>query len=134
MAVETKTVVFNLKDPLLSVLGEEMKDTSEVDKSKLATYTKAQMVNLPSYSIGIGLISLINNKKNCKDLEEMSKMSRMIVKIRNKMVTAHGEWTITKDELLDIEDVFKSAPPAELSIHIHGQIYNKIQDLIRQLV
>ena len=134
MSTEAKTVIFKLKDPLLSVLGEEMKDSSEVERSKLATYTKAQMVNLPSYNSGIGRISLINNKKNCKDLEEMAKMSRMIVKIRNKMTTAHGEWTITKDELLDIEDVFKSAPPAELSVQIHGQIYNKIQDLLRQLV
>lgn len=134
MSIQAKTISLILKEPIISAMGEEMKDSSEIDRTKLATYTKEQMAALPSYTIGAGLVALINGKKNCKDLEEMAKMSRMIVRIRNKMLTANGEWKISKDELLDIENIFKSAPLAELNIQIHGQIYNKIQDLLRQSV
>jgi len=134
MSGEPKMTTLNLKDPLLTAMGEEMKDSSDIDRTKLASYTKEQMIKLPSFNVGNGLVALINGKKNCKDVEEMAKMSRIIVKIRNKMLTANGEWKVTKDELLDIENIFKSAPPAELNVQIHGQIYNKIQDLLREAV
>lgn len=129
-----QTVVLKLKDPLLSVTGEHMKDSSDVDRASLVNFTKKDHAALPDFTLGTGLLSLINGKKNCKDLEEMAKMQRLLVKIRNKMLTDKGEWKISKDELLEIEGIFKSAPVEELNIGIHGQMYSTIQDLLRTTV
>lgn len=131
MSTEQK-VVLKLKDPLLTPSGENMKDTSDVDRMKIATLTKEDLTSLPNFTMGSALLALINGKKNCKDLEEMATMQRLLVKIRNKMLTDKGEWGITKDELVEIEGVFKSAPIAELNIGIHGQMLGTIQDLLRK--
>jgi len=134
MSSDTKMVTLNLKAPLLTPVGDDMKDSSGIDRAKLAAYTTDDHKKLPPFTIGTGLIALINGKKNCKDLEEMGKMSRLITTLRTKLDVNVGKWKISKEELLELETVFKTAPIAELNIQVHGQIYEKIQDLLRQSV
>jgi hypothetical protein len=130
---DTKTVILSLKDSLTNADGTKVKDTSDITQQQLQTLKKEDFEKLPNLSLGTALLVLINNKKNCKDLEEMSKMQRLLTAIRTKLNTGVGVWNIEKDSLLEIEQVFKTAPIEELNVNLHGQIYSKIQDLIRQL-
>jgi hypothetical protein len=60
----------------------------------------------------------------------MAKLQRLIVKIRNKLQSGKGEWMIEKQELLDLKEVFDKIDPKDMQTSLHGQIYNKIQDLL----
>ena len=129
---DTKTVKFSLKDPLINADGTHIKDTSALSQTDLQNLKKEDYQKQPPLSTGQALLGLINNKRNCKDLEEMGKMQRLLTTIRTKLHTGNGAWNVNKEELLEVENVFKTAPIAELSVNLHGQIYQKIQDLLRQ--
>jgi len=135
MSVE-KTTILNLKDPVTNPDGSNLKDASKETRSQeeLAKLTVAQVIaSYPDFTLGQAIIGLINAKSNSANIEEISKLSRLLSKIRNKMLTNKGEWKIEKQELLDLQEIFTKADPKTLNVNLHGQIYNKIQDLLIQV-
>lgn len=132
MTTNENTVILNLKDPITNVDGSPAKDGSNETRSQeeLAKLNQKQILaSWPDLTIGQTLLGLINSKKP-ETVEEMSKYSVLLAKIQNKMQTAKGEWHIEKQELLGLQDVFKKADPKTLNVNLHGQVYNKIQDLL----
>jgi len=131
-----KTTILNLKEPLTNPDGSNLKDGGKETRSQeeLAKLTPAQVIAAyPDFTLGQGIIGLINAKSNSANIEEISKLSRLLSKIRNKMLTDKGEWKVEKQELLDLQEIFNKADPKTLNVNIHGQIYNKIQDLLIQV-
>lgn len=133
MSDSDKKIVLKLKTELLNVDGSTAKDPSKDN------HTKSQLVNLPPselskdwppLTLGILLIGLINNRDNIENVEEIAKLSNIIVKIRNKMLTDKGEWIMEKQELLDLADAFKKGNMKKMNVYLHGQAYNIIQDLL----
>ena len=125
-------VILKLKDPITNIDGSPAKDGSKENRPQevLNKLTNSQILaSWPALTIGQALMGLINSKKP-ETVEEMSKYSVLLTKIQNKMLTAKGEWHTEKQELLDLQDVFKKADPKTLNVNLHGQIYNKIQDLL----
>ena len=131
---DEKTVVLKLKDNIINPDGTAAKDASSQDLSQqeLLTIKPSQMQNWPNLTIGEILIRLINNRKP-ENIEDMSKLQRLLVKIRNKIQTGKGEWNIEKQELLDLQEVFSKSDPKTFNVNLHGQVYNKLQDLLVQL-
>lgn len=128
-----KKIILKLKQTIINPDGTHAKDGSKENRSQeeLTKLTQSQILDSwPDLTIGQTLIALINKKNNLENVEEMSKLSYLLAKIRNKMLTDKGEWEIEKQELLDLQDVFKKTDPKTLNVNIHGQIYNKIQDLL----
>jgi len=132
MSTQT-TAILKLKDIVTNPDGTPLKDASKETRSQevLSKLTRKQILDsYPDFTIGIALIGLINNKTNVKDMMQAAKLERLSCKIRNKMLPANGEWKIDKQELLDLVEVFNTADTTTISINIHGQIYNKLQDLL----
>ena len=130
---QVQTIKLLLKEPLINADGTPTKDTSKISPQAAQMLTPEAFEKLPNFSFGEALLALINNKKNCKDLEEMAKMQRLLVSLRNKLETNKGEWSLTKDDLIELENLFKTTPINELNVTLHGQMYNKIKDLLRQV-
>jgi len=133
---EEKTVILNLKDTLTNPDGTSAKDGSKETRSQeeLSKLTQTELLkSWPDLTIGQILLALINGKKNLENMEEVSKLSRLLAKIRNKMLTDKGKWNIEKQELLDLQEVFNKSDPKTLNVNLHGQVYNKIQDLLVQV-
>ena len=131
-----KTTTLKLKDPLINPDGTNLKDASKENRSQeelLKLKPSEITASYPDFTVGQALVTLINNKNNAENIEEIAKLSRLIVKIRNKMLTGKGEWHIEKQELLDLEEIFKKVDPKTLNINLHGQVYNKIKDLLLQV-
>ena len=128
-----KTASFLLNNPVLNADGTITKDGSKETRSQeeLQKLSQADVIKgWPPLTKGQIILALINNKSNCENLEEMAKLQRLLVKIRNKSLTERGEWKMNKDQLLDVKAVFDKTPMDQLNINLHGQIYNEIQDLI----
>ncbi len=125
--------VLKLKEGVTNPDGSPAKDGSKQDISQqeLLIIKPSEMKHWPILTIGEILIRLINSRKP-ETIDDMSKLQRLLVKIRNKMLTAKGEWNIEKQELLDLEDVFQKSDPTKLNVNLHGQVYNKIKDLLIQ--
>ena len=131
-----KTVTLKLKEPIINPDGSVLKDMSKEDRSQeiLSKLTPKQIMDYyPPFTTGAALFGLINKKANMTDMEEISKLSHLLTKIRNKLETAKGEWNMEKKDLLDIKEVFDKADPKTLNVNVHGQIYNRIQDLLIQI-
>lgn len=132
---DEKTVTLSLKDSLTNPDGTPAKDGSKEirPQAELVKLSQTQILaSWPDLTLGQTLIALINNRKP-ENIEEMSKLQRILVKIRNKMQTAKGEWRIEKQELLDLQEVFTKSDPTTLNVNLHGQVYNKLQDLLVQV-
>lgn len=132
---DEKTVTLQLKDSLTNPDGSPAKDGSKETRTQeqLVKLSQTQILaSWPDLTMGQTLIALINNRKP-ENIEEMSKLQRILVKIRNKMQTAKGEWKIDKQELLDLQEVFTKSDPTTLNVNLHGQVYNKLQDLLVQV-
>lgn len=130
-----KTVVLKLHDVIINPDGTHLKDASKETRSQeeLVKLTPEQIVSsYPDFTVGMTLIGLINAKQNVKSVEEMSKLSTLLTKLRNKTLTNKGEWHVEKNELLELQTIFTNADPKTLSVNVHGQVYNKIQDLLIQ--
>jgi len=130
---QTTTAILKLKDVITNPDGTTLKDGSKENRSQveLAKLTaKEILASYPDFTIGKALIGLISNKKNVKDIMEAAKLERLSVKIRNKMLTDKGEWQVDKQELLDLKEIFDKTEPATINVNLHGQIYNKLQDLL----
>ena len=84
----------------------------------------------PPLTKGTALLALINNKKDCKDIEEMGELQRLLVKIRTKTKLDTGKWNINKEELLALKKIFDNYDPKQLHPNLHGQLYNEITDLL----
>ncbi len=128
-----KTASFLLNNPVLNADGTITKDGSKETRSQEELQKLSQVDVIkgwPPLTKGQVLLGLINSKSNCENLEEMAKLQRLLVKIRNKSLTERGEWKANKEELLDVKAVFDKTPMDQLNINLHGQIYNEIQDLI----
>ena len=125
--------VLKLKEGVTNPDGTPAKDASKEDISQqeLMTIKPSEMKNWPILTIGQTLINLINTRRP-ETIDDMSKLQRLLVKIRNKMLTAKGEWQIEKQELIDLEEVFQKSDPKTLNVNLHGQVYNKIKDLLIQ--
>jgi len=126
--------VLKLKEGVTNPDGTPAKDGTKDDRpQEVITKLKPSqiMASWPPLTIGQTLIGLINSRKP-ETIDDMSKMQRLLVKIRNKMLTAKGEWNIEKQELLDLEEVFQKSDPKTLNVNLHGQVYNKIKDLLIQ--
>jgi len=127
-----KTAILNLKDVILNPDGTNLKDGSKEDRSPedLKKLTPAQVLApYPDFTVGAALIGLINTRKP-ENVEEMSKLSRLLGKVRTKMLTDKGQWQVEKQEILDLQEIFTKSKPETLSVNIHGQVYNKLQDLL----
>lgn len=126
--------VLKLKEGLTNPDGTPAKDGSKENRPQevLAKLTQSEVIaRWPDLTIGQTLIGLINSRKP-ETIDDMSKLERLLVKIRNKMLTAKGEWQIEKQELLDLEEIFQKSDPKTLNVNLHGQVYNKIKDLLIQ--
>lgn len=127
-----ETVILKLKDGVTNPDGSPAKDASKETRSQqdLSKLSQSEiMKSWPPLTVGITLVGLINSRKP-ENTDEMSKLSRMLTKVRNKMLTDKGEWKIDQQELLDLMEIFDKADPKTLNVSLHGQIYNKIQDLL----
>lgn len=133
MSVQTKTIL-KLKEPLTNADGSEAKDAGSLNLSQKEIFEMKpdDMKKWPSLTMGSTLLGLINSKKNLESIEQISKLQALSAKINNKMKTDKGEWHIEKQELMDLEELFKSADPKTLNVNLHGQVYNKIKDLLIQ--
>ncbi len=128
------STVLKLKEGVTNPDGTPAKDGSKEDRPQevLVKLKQSEVIrSWPDLTIGQTLIGLINSRKP-ETIDDMSKLQRLLVKIRNKMLTAKGEWTIEKQELLDLEEVFQKSDPKTLNVNLHGQVYNKIKDLLLQ--
>ena len=131
-----KTVILKLHDPIINPDGTILKDASKENRSQveLAKLTPPQILGgYPDFTTGSALLGLINGKQNIQNIEEISKLSVLLTKIRNKVQTNKGEWHIEKQELLSLKGIFDTADPKTLNVNVHGQVYNKIQDLLIQI-
>lgn len=136
MSSQEKKVILKLKDTMMNPDGSVAKSGNKENRSQaeLAKLTEKQMMeSWPPLTMGELILALINNKKNLENIEEISKLSRLLSKIKNKMVTDKGEWRIEKQELLDLQEVFQKSDVKTLNVNLHGQVYNKIQDLLLQV-
>jgi len=128
-----KTTILKLKDTVTNPDGTPLKDASKENRSQ-EELTKLKplqiLASYPDFTVGQALVGLINSKRNLESMEEISKLSHLLAKIRNKMLTDKGEWHIEKQELLDLQEIFTKADPKTLNVNLHGQVYNKIQDLL----
>lgn len=120
-----------LKESLTNPDGSPAKDSTgqNLSQQELFAVKPNEMKTWLNLTIGQTLMALINNRKP-ENIEEMSKLQRLLSKIRNKMLTNKGEWQIEKQELLDLQDVFNKSDPKTLNVNLHGQVYNKLQDLL----
>lgn len=128
-----KTTVLKLKVPLINADGSDIKDgqNDKRPQEELAKMTMIQRMEAwPPLTIGNALLGLINNKKNIENVEQMATMQRLLVKIRNKLQTNKGEWNIEKSELMELKAIFDKMDPKEMQVNLHGQMYNKINDLL----
>lgn len=128
------STVLKLKEGVTNPDGTPAKDGSKENRPQevLAKLKQSELLaSWPDLTIGQTLIGLINSRKP-ENIDDMSKLQRLLVKIRNKMLTTKGEWNIEKQELLDLEDVFQKSDPKTLNVNLHGQVYNKIKDLLIQ--
>jgi len=126
--------VLKLKEGVTNPDGTPAKDGSKENRPQevLLKLKQSEIIaNWPPLTIGQTLIGLINSRKP-ETIDDMSKLERLLVKIRNKMLTAKGEWNIEKQELLDLEEIFQKSDPKTLNVNLHGQVYNKIKDLLIQ--
>ncbi len=122
-----------LNEPVLESNGLPVKDAGQEKRSieHLSKLTVDQISQgLPIFTKGVFIINIINNLTNCKDMEELSKYQRLIVKVKNKTLTEKGEWVVTKDDLLDLKGVFDKVEMNKTSVNLHGQLYNEILDLL----
>ena len=129
----TTTAILKLKDVVTNPDGTTLKDGSQENRSQveLQKLTPKQILeSYPDFTIGKALIGLISNKKNVKDMMEAAKLERLSAKIRNKMLTDKGEWQVDQQELLDLKEIFDKTDPTTINVNLHGQIYNKLQDLL----
>lgn len=128
-----KTAKLELKAALINADGSDIKD-GQKDKRPQEELAKMSMVKRmeawPALTFGTALLGMINNKKNIENVEQMATLQRLLVKIRNKMQTAKGEWNIEKGELLDLKALFDKMEPKDMQVNLHGQMYNKLQDLL----
>lgn len=126
--------VLKLKEGVTNPDGTPAKDGSKDNRPQevIAKLKPSEIIaSWPNLTVGQTLIGLINSRKP-ETIDDLSKMQRLLVKIRNKMLTVKGEWTIEKQELLDLEEVFQKSDPKTLNVNLHGQVYNKIKDLLIQ--
>lgn len=133
---EDKKVVLNLKTEILNIDGSVAKDSGKETRTKeeLGKLSAKQVMDSwPPITVGTLLIGLINSIKP-DSIDTLSKYSTMLTKIRNKLETDKGEWHIEKQELLNLQDVFKKADSTTLNVNFHGQAYNIIQDLLIKCV
>ena len=125
-------VILKLKDPVLFSDGKPIKDASGEKRSKetLQKLTPVQIASgLPDFTVGQALIGLMNAKES-PSVDQLSKYSRLTTKIRDKIELDKGEWSVEQKDLLDLQEIFKEADPKHFNVNTHGQIYNKIQDLL----
>lgn len=128
-----KTTKLELKSTLINADGTPIKDGQNDTRKQedlIKMTIQERMVAWPELTFGTALLGLINNKKNVENIEQMATLQRLLVKIRNKMGTAKGVWDIEKGELLEIKAVFDKMDPKEIQVNMHGQMFNKIQDLL----
>jgi len=131
-----KTTVLKLKDTVINPDGTIAKDNTKENRSQveLSKLTKTEITkNWPNLTVGITLIGVINSRQNIENIEEASTLQRLLVKIRNKLQTGKGEWNIEQQEILDLKQVFEKADPKTLNVNLHGQVYNKLNDLLLQV-
>lgn len=131
-----KTTILKLKDTVTNPDGSPAKDATKENRSQveLSTLNITEITkNYPNLTVGVTLIGIINGRKNIENIEEASTLQRLLVKIRNKLQTGKGEWNIEKQEILDLKQVFEKADPKTINVNLHGQVYNKLNDLLLQV-
>lgn len=132
-----KTTTLKLKESLINADGSDIKD-GQNDKRSQEELEKMTMIKRmeawPPLTMGNALLGLINNKRNIENVEQMATMQRLLVKIRNKLQTAKGEWNIEKGELIELKTIFDKMDPKEMQVNLHGQMYCKILDLLLKVV
>ncbi len=131
MAEEPK-VVLKLKEPMLSLEdGEPIPDlnTLDISQEEAAKLTNSELKKkVKPLTKGTALIRVISSKKEQKP-EETADIYRLIVKIRNKMLTDKGEWHMSAEEIKSVIEHIKKAEGQIVNPAITGQLLINLEEL-----
>lgn len=142
MTKDEPTVILHLKEPVLNIEEQPLKNVEKV-KEKMKEDGRGNKIpktpdelekEAPPLLRGELLSGMLINGAKPKDKEQAALIKRLSTKIRNKTSKSDGDWEVTEKELLEIEEIFSlvpvNIPDANMTI---GDIQIMISDAKEEL-
>lgn len=139
-------VLIKLSEGLVNSQNKPLKDATQETRSAehLEKLTQQERLDgLPTMTFGQALSLILGSKRDCKNMAETAKFSRLIAKINNKNITGKKEWDATALELKDLKECLDGIVPIksqqiadpgfDLNILMHGQVYNRLEEYLTKL-
>jgi hypothetical protein len=118
MTKDEPTVVLKLKDPVLNIEEEPLKNNERVKEkmkddgrgNKIPKTPEEMEKEAPNLLRGELLSGMLINGCKPKDKEQAAKIKRLATKIRNVTLKGKGDWEINENELKELEELFSLVP------------------------
>ena len=142
MVKDEATVILKLKDPVLNIEEEPLKNIEKVkDKTKddgrgnrIPKTPDEIEKEAPNLLRGELLSGMLINGCKPKDKEQAARIKRLATKIRNITLKGKGDWEVNEKELLEVEELFAlvpiNTPDANMTI---GDVQIMIEEAKKQL-
>ena len=144
---DTPTIKIDLKQPMYSVTGKELKQSIRLrsisqcismnDKEFMEfqeSKTVEELLKLtPTDNLGESIKGIMVNCIKPANNEKAAELFQYVSKINNCMLTSKGEWTVNKDELKRFQEFLRTAKE-NISVMVNGQVDTIIEKYYAELV
>jgi len=120
-----------LKTPIRSFDGEILKDPSQMKQKDREGLSEDQLMEkAPSLTLGFLMATMVSSHIQPKDGMESAKFQRLARKFHNKLITAKGEWIVTKEELKDLIETLQNVKGGLATPKYLGSVIEILEDLL----